>query len=206
MMGKTHMRLGVASALAAAQPAAIPSVIAAIIGGAVGGWIVDIDCRKGSQKRYRVNGEDVKDAVKNAVFIGIFILVDFMLGNGICQYISENREGKVWVGFVGMLILLLLGYLSAHRTFTHSLLGMALFSGAVYYFCQPLHIPFAAGYASHLAADFLNKVGIQLFYPLPWRICLKLCSADKTANAILGWIALAADVLLGAYFFLAAMR
>ena len=206
MMGKTHVRLGVASALALAQPASIPSVIAAIIGGAVGGWIVDIDCRKGSHRRYSVDGEDIKDAVKNAVVIGIFILVDFILGNGICQYISEHREGKVWAGGISLLVLLLLGYLSAHRTFTHSLLGMALFSGAVYYFCQPVVIPFAAGYASHLVADFLNKVGIQLFYPLQWRMCLKLCSADKTVNAILGWIALAADVLLGVFFLLSAMR
>lgn len=206
MMGKTHVRLGVASALALAQPATIPSVIAAIIGGAVGGWIVDIDCRKGNHRRYRVDGEDIKDAVKNAVFIGIFILVDFILGDGICQYISENREGKVWAGCIGLLVLLLLGYLSAHRTFTHSLLGMALFSGAVYYFCAPVVIPFAAGYASHLAADFLNKVGIQLCYPFPWRVCLKLCSADGTVNDMLGWGALAADVLLGACFFLSAMR
>lgn len=63
-----------------------------------------------------------------------------------------------------------------HRRFTHSLLGVAVFTVFVFVawaglslFVTGLSPAFAiitvVGYISHLAADSFNKQGIQLFYP-----------------------------------------
>ena len=185
MLGKTHITVGIAAALAVTHPETVPGVVTAMVGGAVGGWMPDVDC-----KDIDVDREKGLDIIIDALFIGAFIVVDALVGNGMCQYIRDNWGVVVWGSLFGLIILGLLGYLTKHRTFTHSFLGMALFCTAVYFFCRPAALAFAIGYASHLFADMFNKLGLQLFFPiLKWRPCWKVCASNKKANKILFWIA-----------------
>ena len=43
MLRKTHVSIGIATALAVIHPGTVASCVFAIIGGAVGGWLPDID-------------------------------------------------------------------------------------------------------------------------------------------------------------------
>ncbi len=74
---------------------------------------------------------------------------------------------------------------ASHRTFTHSLLAMFLYTFAVWVVCLQMHRAFLFAYGSHLALDLLNKKPIPLFYPVHWSACLKLCYADGLANRAL---------------------
>jgi inner membrane protein len=62
-----------------------------------------------------------------------------------------------------------------HRTLTHSLLGILLFSLPVWLFLGEfpnLSLALVAGYASHVFADALNTRGVPLFWPVgrPFRL------------------------------------
>ena len=62
-----------------------------------------------------------------------------------------------------------------HRTMTHSLLGVLLFSLMVWLFLRgfpDLVLALVAGYASHIFADALNTRGVPLFWPVgkPFRL------------------------------------
>ena len=200
MLGKTHITTGIASALIVIRPQTVPGVIATITGGAIGGWIVDVDCKKMDADR-----EKIYDTIIDGLFIGAFVFLDYLIGKGLCKYISDNWGPKIIGGLAGIAVLLFLGLISKHRTFTHSLLCMLLFGGAVYLFCKPAVIAFLIGYGAHLIADLFNKRGIQILFPFKMRPCFKLCDAGGKANRILFWIAFALDVTVGAYLFSTAM-
>lgn len=206
MLGRTHFVFGMASALVITHPQTVPGIITAMTAGAIGGWIVDVDLKnRDIQRSEDAEKESIFDAIIDVLFILAFIAVDYFIGKGMCQYVIDNWGVKVWGALFGIAVLLLIGLNTKHRTFTHSFLATALFTGLVYLFCRPASIPFFIGYASHLVADFFNKLGLQLFFPLKWRLCLKRCRSDKKANRILFWVSLAVDIVLGAFLFSQAM-
>lgn len=183
MLGGTHFVFGMASALVITHPQTVPGIITAMTAGAIGGWIVDIDLKnRDIQRSEDAERESIFDAIIDVLFILAFIAVDYLIGKGMCQYVIDNWGVKVWGDLFGIAVLLLIGLNTKHRTFTHSFLATALFTGLVYLFCRPATIPFFIGYASHLVADFFNKLGLQLFFPLKWRLCLKRCRSDKKAT------------------------
>lgn len=198
MLVGTHVTLGIATALIATQPKTVSEVITAAIGGAVGGWVVDIDIKDRDKELDR---ENIYDSIIDGFVIASFVAVDSLIGNGMCNYIAENMGLRVLMGLVGLIALMAIGFNTKHRTFTHSFLALALFSGSMYLFCEPLAVPFALGYLSHMVADMFNKLGLQLFFPLKWRPCLKKCYSNKKANRILFRVALAVDVVVGGFLF-----
>ncbi len=200
MLGKTHITTGIASALIITHPDSVSGVIATMIGGAIGGWIVDIDTKK-----MDVDREKVYDTIINSLFIGALIAIDFLIGKGMCKYIIDNWGIKIWIAFAGFLILMILGFMSSHHTFTHSFLGIALFGISLYYLCRPIALAFVIGYASHLVLDLFNKRGQQLLFPIRWYPCFGVCAANEKPNDVLFWIAFALDVILGAFLFASAM-
>ncbi len=201
MLGKTHITAGIASALLITRPATIPEVVSAVIGGAIGGWIVDID----HNKKQDINTEKVFNGIITFLIIGAFIILDFLIGNGMCKYIVDNWGLNVWIGLGSFLILAFIGLMTNHRTFTHSLLGILSFSTSLYFFCRPAAIPFFIGYASHLLLDLFNKKGLQILFPFKWKPCLDICYSDKKANEILFWIFFTLSVGTGGFFFASAM-
>lgn len=77
-----------------------------------------------------------------------------------------------------------------HRGFTHSLIALALVMLACWHFV-PGVIPLAVGvgYGSHLLIDMLNPQGIQLFYPLRWKVSLFRFRTGGLVDAALGFCA-----------------
>ena len=74
MLRKTHITIGIASALAITHPTTVSGVVTAMIGGGLGGWIVDIDCKDTDADR-----EKIYDTIIDLLFIGAFILIDFFV-------------------------------------------------------------------------------------------------------------------------------
>lgn len=196
MLGKTHLTIGMATALVVAQPSTVPGVVAALAAGGIGGKLPDIDIKSSDPDK-----ESVLDSIIDGLFIAALIGLDYLSGNGICQYTISNWGIKIWIGLFLFAVLCIIGFLSPHRSFTHSILSLGLFSAAVYIYCRPAAIAFALGYASHLFIDLFNKKREKLLYPIKRGFCLNLCDAKGKANKVLYWIGFAIDIIAGGYFF-----
>ena len=196
MLKKTHIASGIASALILTTPSTIPNIISGIIGGAIGGWIADIDC-----KIIDYDKETIYDSIINGLFILLFVLLDFIIGKGICNYILSNWGISIWISLILFLLLLVFGFKSKHRTFTHSFASLIFFTICIYFLCRPMTLTFAIGYFSHIFIDLFNKKGLQLFYPLKWKFSLNICHSDKKANNILYMIMVVLSTIIASILF-----
>ena len=204
MQGKTHISLGIASALLLTWPGTVTDVITSVTCGAIGGWIVDVDCKnKNVNLTDDQRREKIYDAIINCLFIAAFLMVDFLIGNGMFRYIKDNWGVKIWGALFAFVILTLIGFNTVHRTFTHSFLGMASFSGSIFLLYRPASIPFAVGYLSHLIADLFNMVGLQIFFPFKWRLCFKKCNSNN--DQTLFRISTGLTLLLAPFLFIMAL-
>ncbi len=180
MMGKTHMVVGMATAIALTTPDTLGGFISAIVGGAVGSCISDIDVN--------INKHG-KDALYTRLIatglVPIALLIDLIFDGGIVGYMIDCSTANKVIGVSLFVVMCVIGAMQGHRGFTHSLLALVLFSIAVALFCLPLLIPFSIGFATHLILDVLNKKPMKLFYPLEKGVCLKLCYANKRVDKAL---------------------
>lgn len=185
MMGKTHIAIGIASAMIALQPHTAQELIVSTIGGAIGGIMSDIDVRiDRSSRSAKTTSLDALYGEVMVIMLTIFLLAaDFVKGRVIInELLQSGRLGLA--GAAAFLLLTALGEVSKHRGKTHSLLYGALFTGSVMLIHLPIGIAFGVGYLSHLLADLLNKGPIRLLWPLKKTFCLKLCYADQLANEL----------------------
>lgn len=179
MMGKTHIFIGMASAIAITSPNTIGGCLASIMGGAVGGIISDIDVRSNSYCRDALYARLIASGIVVAS-----LAIDFFAGGGIWKNILSTDSTRLFIGIGMFVILCLIGVFQDHREFTHSLIALVLFSLSVGLFCYPIILPFAIGFLSHLLLDILNKKPIRLLYPKEKGVCLKLCYSDKIADKV----------------------
>ncbi len=191
MMKKTHLTIGIASAIAVTNPETVAESLVAIMGGVIGALICDIDLLDNGYKNDNFFEKFI--AVK---ITGIILFVDFLLKTGICEYILNRDKTFLMIGGILFGILCLVGIKSAHRTFTHSFTGLLLFSIAFWFVYPPIVYSFMIGFLSHIVLDFLNKKKIRLFYPSEFGLCLGFCYADGIVNTILMYIGTIASVLL----------
>lgn len=192
MMSKTHITMGVAVSMLVTHPESPETCLLSIAGGAIGGVLADIDTLK--------NDSSDKDAlIGQLISLGVSVVVfalDYFLNLGTCRSIALRDKTELIIGLVIYIGLWVVGFITKHRTFTHTLLATILFSAAIYMICPQLLIPFAAGYLTHLLLDLLNKKDIQLFFPLKPKFCFKLCYAAGTANTVLMFVGLGGSVFL----------
>ena len=191
MMSKTHLTIGMASSLAVFSPETAPACCLAIIGGALGGVTSDIDIVKHDYKHDALLGQIY------ALFITIVVLIcDCFFDLGVCSSIINGNKKMELAGVIIFLGLYIAGYVSKHRTFTHSLLAMILFSIAISCICIDLGPYYLIGFFSHLVLDSLNKKEISILWPKKKGICFKCCNAMSGANTALMYIGLITTVFL----------
>ena len=186
MLGKTHVSAGMAASLLVLQPVSVAPLACALLGGALGGWISDIDVRGAKL----VRGTIVSVCVVALAFASRFLVEMFSEVEALQAMAPEMGPASV-VGAALFALVTLLGSVTAHRTFTHSIVGCALWYVAASLLWPQIAPAFGIGLCSHLILDLLNKApkgSMQLFFPLKTRACLDVCRADGFANA-LAWSA-----------------
>lgn len=193
-MSKTHIAIGIAAGLSLASAGSPESCVAAVVGGSLGGVIADCDITPSRAHKDALIGRLLVVAI--AV---VALAVDYWYGAGICDYLVENLGLPLIGGVALFAALTFVGGRTEHRSFTHSLVAMAAFCGAVWLVCEPLLPFFAAGYASHLAMDVTNHQPIKLFWPVHKGVSLKLCRAKGVVNSVLLVVGIAVSTLLLAY-------
>lgn len=86
MMESTHFTLGIATALAVTHPRTVPGIVAAIVGGGVGAILPNIDIKGNITATKR----RIYDRIICLIFIGVTILLDFIWGGGMCEYVASQ--------------------------------------------------------------------------------------------------------------------
>lgn len=180
MTAQTHEAIGIATALLVIQPHSLAEVVCATAGGMIGGVIADIDVNN-----HKGHADYKKDELllgHTIVFAGILLAIDYLLGNGVCKYVLNNSSHITMTCSIIIVISLILGYYSSHRSFMHSIFAICLFTSMVWIAFKPLTIAFAVGYLSHILLDLTNKKGVQLFFPIKKRICFGWFPSSGRAN------------------------
>lgn len=191
MMSKTHIAVGVASALTIAQTGSIESCVAAVIGGAAGGIIADCDITPSRAHKDALIGRLIVVAL--AV---VCVAIDYFAGRGVCNYVIGHAGMPLVAGVALFVALTFIGGHTDHRSFTHSIVAMAAFCLSAYLIYAPILPYFAVGYVSHLVLDVTNKQGIRLFWPLSTQPSLGICTAKGIANTAVMVIGVVTAVLL----------
>lgn len=180
MMSKTHIAIGLASAVTVLNPVTARNAAMVVAGAAVGSLICDIDSRSRPKERDALIGRLIVCLI--VVAVAVYAAGHGLLKTGSSFSVSQEQAA-------GLIILLVTGLVAAilpHRSFSHSILALVLyFAGLSMIFPQILCEAFAVAFISHLALDLLNKKDVKLLWPVPKGICLHLCYADGIMNKVL---------------------
>lgn len=191
MTSKTHIAVGVAAALAVTHPETRQECCIAVMGGALGAVLPDIDIL-----RYDDAGEARLGDIISLCLLAVGLFLDRALHLGMLDQVAVQDGPVVIAGAAVLAALVLIGIFCEHRGFTHSLLGMALYTVPIYVMLPAMALPFAAGFFSHMAIDTLNYRPVRLFYPFRKGICFRLCRNDSVFSIILACAGAAASALL----------
>ncbi len=181
MLGKTHMAVGIAAALAFTAPKTIGEAGMAVGVGAVGALISDIDVESSGSCR-RANLVILLVAAQAAALLA----ADYFLGMDLLWRVAGNGSAvRVLMGVLLFVGICVFGKGQPHRSFMHSFLGLALLDAALG-LAFPAFVPyFTVGFLSHLALDLLNQKGVKLFYPWKPGFCLGWFHARGLADRLL---------------------
>lgn len=164
MTGKTHLVVGTALAsgllLLNHNTSNSDIITTSIVLSALGAILPDID---------------TGHSIMRKVFYGTIIAIGIMIA--LSFYSNINPKSLInWdevtlpiiIGIFSFIGLLIYGYFSSHRTFTHTLLALILFSLSIYMICNNLAYTmyFAVGMLSHQLLDMLNKERIYWLNPI----------------------------------------
>ncbi len=194
MTGRTHVAVGAAAGLVVASllgqaEAAAELALAATVG-ALGGLLPDLDVRDPAHPLR----DRISRVLAAVLLVGLVALCVLRWDVGAAALAGP---GRVAAGVVGLVALCCAARLSAHRSFSHSLLALVGFALATWLAFPPAAAVLAAGYASHLVLDLLNHRPLRLLWPLRRGVCLGLCHTGGVVDAccLAGGILVAASVV-----------
>jgi inner membrane protein len=150
VIGRTHIAIGL---MTSACLISTPNLESAIISAGVTAFssvLPDIDHSNGLIRR-------ISGVVSKPFNIILGFLVLFWL-----TYRYQLPEVSVIV----LTFAIMLSLFMPHRSFTHSFIGLFVFSLGIYLAYKPIFLPFTIGYFMHLFADFFTTSGMQLYFPL----------------------------------------
>lgn len=184
LTGKTHFTFGTAVTILMTHPTDWKSFLLCLGAGAVGACVSDVDVStSGSHKGFQ------RLLLLLAAAVLVIAGLDFFFQAGIWAMIQQ-RNGllRSLAGFAIFLALCLYGEHQPHRSFTHSLAGVAMLGTAVFIMLPQAVWYFVCGMTTHILLDLFNRKKVQLLFPFDvGKVCFRLCSADGAVNRLLFW-------------------
>ncbi|MGN0298701.1 MAG: metal-dependent hydrolase [Lachnospiraceae bacterium] len=181
MLGKTHMAVGVASALTIMHPNSLSELIVGTGVAALGALINDIDVDTSDSHK----GADRVTILTLVVVLAVVLLENFFK-LGIYERLMQNSNlMRVVGGCLVFVAVCAFGKEQPHRSFMHSILAWVIFV-VIVNIIFPMAAPyFGIAFASHIVLDLLNYKRLKLLYPSDKGFSLNLCYANRLANKIL---------------------
>ena len=181
MEKKTHVVCANMVALYIMRPDSISSLLVTSCFASLGGLLPDVDLKDSTSDK-------LFDRLMTSL-ITVFVM-SFLLKYFFCFDVLEciKEFCDIFSYLIGICIFIFLGYFGSkfsHRSFTHSILGLFIYSGILFYGFGFGVIPYFVSHLSHIILDLFNKKGVALFYPSKFRLCFELCDSNGKANKFL---------------------
>ena len=174
MNGRTHTAAGLACGVTAAaavmpETLTLPGLVLGSAAAVMASTLPDCD-------QYRRN---TKDVIRCLIRLVVFCIL--------AQWLTKRPVD--WQYAVFFILAVLVGALTDHRSATHSVAALLVFSWLLSVTIgdnQELSFWFFTAYASHLVLDVLNRRGEMLFWPFSReRICLKLSRSESVLGRLI---------------------
>lgn len=187
MTGKTHAAVGLCSAAFILVPKV--DIKTALIGlgfCVIGSYATDADLKKSKA------GHVISDSVNAVSILAIlYLLLTYKFHYNVWDLLGINMPDKLKI--LGVLLIagsVILGRITGHRKYMHSLLGLAVMTLGVWFIADGFAVWFGVGYAFHIIIDLLNEKPESLLFPLPiGKACLSIAKSRGSVNSALTTIA-----------------
>ena len=179
MTARTHVATGAVLTLMVMQPDNIKYLTLSLAGGVIGSIIPDID-----SKNSETNQFFDKVTIITILTIIVCICLEYFFNIGLYKLIlKKNNIEEIITTVILFFAMCIIGSRTNHRSFTHSFLGLFLYTIVLYISLPQIFLEsFIVGYLSHIILDLFNHKGLKLFYPMRKRLCFDLCDADGIVN------------------------
>lgn len=182
MEKKTHVMCANFVSLCLIRPDNISDLLITCGFATLGGLVPDVDLKDStSDKLFDRLMTSLITIVLMSVFIKYFFDIDL--------YCKIKECSEIFNYLVSICLFIVMSYLgskSSHRSFTHSILGLIIYSSILSYgFGMNIIIPYFVSHLSHIVLDLFNKKGVALFYPSKYRLCFGICESNGKVNKFL---------------------
>jgi inner membrane protein len=181
MEKKTHIVCANLVSLYLMKPDSISSLIFTCGFASLGGLVPDVDLKDSTSDK-------LLDRLMTAlitVVIMSFLIKYFFDINLYCKIRERVDIFSYLISICLFIVVAYFGSKSSHRSFTHSILGLFIYSGILFYGFGFGVIPYFVSHLSHIILDLFNKKGVALFYPSKFRFCFELCDSNGKVNKFL---------------------
>lgn len=175
MNGKTHMAIGAAVSplvVNSVEPNSFLFTVSLVI---LGSLMPDID--KENSKISTLFRKLLMAIVMGLLVVKAFPDIFMKFIPGITREFAHRQQ--LGLGVCLLICYLIIGKVSIHRTFTHSIIGTVVCCIGVFLLVNDALIPFGLGYILHLIADIITIEGVPLLYPIKTKFALKLFSTGS---------------------------
>ena len=181
MEKKTHVMCSNFISLCLMRPNSISDLLITCGVATIGGLLPDVDLKDStSDKLFDRLMTSLVTIVLMSVFIKYFFDIDLYCKIKECSYINYLVSVCLFI------VMAYLGSKSSHRSFTHSILGLFVYSAILSYgFDMNIVFPYFVSHLSHIVLDLFNMKGVALFYPSKYRLCFGICDSNGKVNKFL---------------------
>ena len=181
MEKKTHVMCANLVSLYLMKPDSISNLLFTCGCATLGGLVPDVDLKDStSDKLFDRLMTSLITIVVMSFFIKYFFDIDLYCKIKECSYINYLISVCLFI------VMAFLGSKSSHRSFTHSILGLFVYSSILSYgFGNNVIFPYFVSHLSHIVLDLFNKKGVALFYPSKYRLCFGICDSNGKVNKFL---------------------
>lgn len=182
MEKKTHVMCANLVSICLMKPDNISSLLVTCGFASLGGIVPDVDLKDStSDKLFDRLMTSLVTIVLMSVFIKYFFDIDL--------YFKIKECSDIFNYLISACLFIVVAYFgskSSHRSFTHSIFGLLVYSGILLYgFNVNVVLIYFVSHLSHIMLDLFNKKGIALFYPSKFRFSLDLCESNGKVNKFL---------------------
>ena len=193
MEKKTHIACGNLISLSIIQPKTISGLLITIGASTLGSLLPDVDLKDSTTDKLF---DRLMTSLLTIIIMSI-ILKSFL---NINLYYKIKEYNNIFNYIVNICLFITASYFgskTSHRSFTHSILGLFIYTLILSYsFNTNIILPYFISHLSHIILDIFNKKGIALFYPFKYRFSFKLCESDGTINKLLFVIFSISNIIL----------
>lgn len=182
MEKKTHIACANLASLYIIRPTSIIGLLTTVGVATLGGLLPDVDLKDSTSDKLF---DRLMASLITIIVMGVFVKYFFNIN----IYTKIREYNNIFNYIVSICLFIILSYMgskTSHRSFTHSILGLFIYTMVLSYsFSSKIYITYFISHLSHIIIDLLNMKGICLFYPLKFRFSLKLCESDGSINKLL---------------------